>query len=46
MLFGGSNEEIFFADTWEFDGSDWKPTFMAGPSLRSAERLCTIQSGA
>jgi hypothetical protein len=36
VLFGGRNEEVLFADTWEFDGSDWKPTFIAGPSLRSA----------
>ena len=36
VLFGGRSDEIFYADTWEFDGSDWKPTFMAGPSLRSA----------
>jgi hypothetical protein len=36
VLFGGRNEEVLFADTWEFDGSEWKPTFMAGPSLRSA----------
>jgi Galactose oxidase, central domain len=36
VLFGGRHENILFADTWEFDGSDWKPTFMAGPSLRSA----------
>jgi hypothetical protein len=36
VLFGGRNEEVLFADTWEFDGSDWKPTFMAGPTLRSA----------
>jgi hypothetical protein len=36
VLFGGRNEEVLFADTWEFDGNDWKPTFMAGPSLRSA----------
>jgi hypothetical protein len=35
VLFGGRNGEVLFADTWEFDGSDWKPTFMAGPSLRS-----------
>jgi hypothetical protein len=36
VLFGGRNEEVLFSDTWEFDGNDWKPTFMAGPSLRSA----------
>ena len=36
VLFGGRNENVLFADTWEFDGSDWKPTFMPGPSLRSA----------
>ena len=36
ILFGGRHENVLFADTWEFDGSDWKPTFMAGPSLRSA----------
>src|SRR5258708_2907142 len=36
VLFGGRHENVLFADTWEFDGNDWKPTFMAGPSLRSA----------
>jgi CubicO group peptidase (beta-lactamase class C family) len=36
VLFGGRRELVIFADTWEFDGSDWKPTFMAGPSLRSS----------
>ena len=36
VLFGGRNNEVLFADTWEFDGSEWKPTFMPGPSLRSA----------
>ena len=36
VLFGGRSDEVLYADTWEFDGNDWKPTFMAGPSLRSA----------
>jgi hypothetical protein len=36
VLFGGRRAEVLFADTWEFDGNDWKPTFMPGPSLRSA----------
>lgn len=36
VLFGGRSSEVLFADTWEFDGSDWKATFMPGPSLRSA----------
>jgi galactose oxidase-like protein len=36
VLFGGRHENVLFADTWEVDGDDWKPTFMAGPSLRSA----------
>jgi hypothetical protein len=35
-LFGGRRANVLFADTWEFDGDNWKPTFMAGPSLRSA----------
>jgi hypothetical protein len=35
VLFGGRHEGVLFADTWEFDGTDWKPTFMSGPSLRS-----------
>jgi hypothetical protein len=35
VLFGGRYEGVLFADTWEYDGSDWKPTFAAGPSLRS-----------
>jgi hypothetical protein len=36
VLFGGRQHMVVLADTWEFDGSDWKPTFMAGPSLRSS----------
>lgn len=36
ILFGGRKADILFADTWEFDGGEWKPTFMPGPSLRSA----------
>jgi hypothetical protein len=36
VLFGGRNGSVLFADTWEFDGNDWKPTFMPGPSLRSS----------
>jgi hypothetical protein len=36
VLFGGRSNKVLYADTWEFDGNEWKPTFMAGPSLRSA----------
>ena len=39
VLFGGRNEVCCsLADTWEFDGNDWKPTFMAGPSALRGSR--------
>jgi len=36
VMFGGRNEQVNFADTWEFDGQKWIQTWMAGPSLRSS----------
>ncbi len=39
VLFGGREAMVVLADTWEFDGNDWKPTFMPGPSLRSSAAM-------
>ena len=36
VMFGGRNDQVTFADTWEFDGKDWIQTWMSGPSLRSS----------
>jgi len=36
VMFGGRNDEVTFADTWEYDGDKWIQTWMAGPSLRSS----------
>jgi len=36
VMFGGRNDQVTFADTWEYDGDKWIQTWMAGPSLRSS----------